>query len=130
MKFFKYYTLLFLSVLVLASCKNETDPEVKAVEVSTSENKTTLNPNAEYAKVEFNIKGMTCAIGCAKSIEKKMAKMDGVKMAKVDFDKELAMVEYDISKVTPKSLEETVTKVSEVYKVQEIKTVDSFTEDK
>ena len=34
---------------------------------------------------------MTCAMGCAKTIEKKMAKMDGVKMAKVDFEKELAM---------------------------------------
>ena len=69
---------------------------------------------------------MTCAVGCAKTIEKKMAKMDGVKSAKVDFDKRLAMVEYDEAKVSPKSLEEAVTKVSDVYKVKDMKVVDGF----
>ena len=48
-----------------------------------------LDPNATYAKAEFGIEGMTCAMGCAKTIEKKMAKMDGVKSAKVDFEKEM-----------------------------------------
>ena len=42
---------------------------------------------------------MTCAIGCAKSIEKKIAKMEGVKSATVDFDRKLAMVEYNEAKV-------------------------------
>ena len=49
---------------------------------------------------------MSCAMGCAKKIEKNIAKMDGVKSAKVDFDKEIAMVEYDEAMVTPKTLEE------------------------
>jgi len=48
---------------------------------------------------------MTCEMGCAKTIEKKMAKMEGVKTAKVDFDTRLAMVEYDEAKVSPKSLQ-------------------------
>jgi len=52
--------------------------------------------------------------------------MDGVKSAKVDFDKRLAMVEYDEAKVTPKSLEEAVAKVGDVYKVRDMKVVDSF----
>jgi len=30
---------------------------------------------------------MTCAIGCAKTIETKLAKMDGVQKATVDFEK-------------------------------------------
>ena len=65
-------------------------------------------------------------MGCAKTIEKKMAKMEGVKSAKVDFDKRLAMVEYDEAKVTPKSLEETVTKVADIYKVKDMKKVADF----
>ena len=69
---------------------------------------------------------MTCEIGCARTIEKKIAKMEGVKYAKVDFNKKMAMVEYDPSKVTPTSLEETVTKVGEVYKVKDMKTVEKF----
>jgi len=52
--------------------------------------------------------------------------MDGVKSAKVDFDKKLAMVEYNEAKVTPLNLEETVGKVSDAYKVSAMKTVDKF----
>ena len=73
---------------------------------------------------------MTCAMGCAKTIEKKIAKMDGVKSATVDFDKRIAMVEYDEAKVTPNSLEEAVTKAGDIYKVKDMKTVDTFSSEK
>jgi len=59
-----------------------------------------------------------------------MAKMEGVKSATVDFDKKLAMVEYDDAKVTPESLENTVTSVADQYSVKDMKTVESFTKDK
>lgn len=116
----------FLSIAVW-SCKNETAPETKTVEVETTEVKKQIDPNAVIAKAEFNIEGMTCEIGCAKTIEKKLAKMDGVKSAKVDFDKKLAMVEYDEANVTTTNLEETVTGVGESYSVNNMKTVESFT---
>lgn len=114
------------------SCKNNKQPEVKTVAVEYTEEKTenTLDPNATYAKVEFGIDGMTCAMGCAATIEKKMAKMDGVKSAKVDFDKELAMVEYDEAKVSPESLEEAVAAVGDAYTVKDMKEVDSFSDEK
>ncbi|NMH86966.1 cation transporter [Flavivirga algicola] len=111
--------------LVTVSCKNETKPEVKTIEVATESAKE-LDPNATYAKAEFTIEGMTCAIGCAKTIEKKIAKMEGVKSATVDFDRKLAMVEYNEAKVTPISLEETVTNVADIYKVSDMKTVEGF----
>lgn len=125
MNTFKNILTVAVLALIISSCKNETTPEVKTVEIEVSEKDVahTLDPNATYAKVEFNIDGMTCAMGCAKTIEKKMAKMDGVKSAKVDFDKRLAMVEYDEAKVTPKSLEEAVAKVGDVYKVKDMKVV-------
>ncbi len=111
-------------ILLIMACKNESQPEVKeiAVETETTENK--LDPNAKYAIAEFTIDGMTCEMGCAKTIEKKLAGMEGVKTAKVDFDKRLAMVEFDEAKVTTASLEETVTKVGDVYKVKDMKTHD------
>lgn len=130
MKIFKRVTIITVLALTFVACKNNTEPEIKTVETVNRDVASTLDPNANYAKVEFNIKGMTCAVGCAKTIEKKMAKMEGVKSAKVDFDKELAMVEYDEAKVSPKSLKETVGKVSDIYEVQEIKTVDKFSTDK
>ncbi len=128
MKTFKQIVFVAVLALALSSCKNETQPEVKtvAIESPKMEMAQNLDPNANYAKVEFGIDGMTCAMGCAKTIEKKMAKMEGVKMAKVDFEKRLAMVEYDEAKVTPQSLEEAVAKVGDVYKVKDMKIVEDF----
>jgi periplasmic mercuric ion binding protein len=128
MRTYKNIFIVALMTLVISSCKNETQPEVKTVDVEVTKKDVseTLDPNATYAKVEFSIDGMTCAMGCAKTIEKKMAKMDGVKSAKVDFDKRMAMVEYDEAKVTPKSLEEAVAKVGDVYSVKDMKKVDDF----
>jgi len=118
-----------ISTSVIA-CKNDAQPEIKTV-ASNSKTEVTkkLDPNATYAKAEFKIDGMTCAMGCAKTIEKKMAKMDGVKSAKVDFDRQLAMVEYDEALVTPKALENTVSKAGEAYKVKDMHTVETFTTD-
>lgn len=114
---------------VVVNCKNSTNPEVKTIEVETASKKE-KDPNATYAKAEFTVDGMTCAIGCAATIEKKIAKMEGVTYAKVDFDKRLAMVEYDEAKVTPTSLENTVTGVADIYKVSDMKTVEDFSDQK
>ncbi|RSK41794.1 heavy-metal-associated domain-containing protein [Mangrovimonas spongiae] len=124
MKHLKYFfAVVTISLLTIACKENTTTPEVKTVEVETSKTKK-LNPNATFAKAEFNIDGMTCAVGCAKTIEKKLANMDGVKSATVDFDKELAMVEYDVATVNTSSLEETVKKAGDMYSVKNMKTLD------
>ena len=123
MKTIKHILNLLLITTFIFSCKNEVKPEVKTVETETVKD---LDPNATYAKAEFTIDGMTCAIGCAATIEKKIAKMEGVKSSKVDFDKKLAMVEYDEAKVTPTLLTETVSSVADIYKVSNMKKVDAF----
>ena len=129
MKTLQNIMMITLVALFAMNCKNDVKPEVKTIEVETaSEDIQELDPNTTYAKAEFTIDGMTCEIGCARTIQKKLTKMEGVKSATVDFDRKLAMVEYDQAKVTPKTLEETVTKVGDIYKVKDIKTVDNFSE--
>ncbi|MEM1001286.1 MAG: heavy metal-associated domain-containing protein [Bacteroidota bacterium] len=134
MKAIKNLVLVMALSITVVACKNNQEPEVKTVEVAYSEKSEAtekkLDPNATFAKVEFSIDGMTCEMGCAKTIEKKMAKMDGVKSAKVDFNKELAMVEYDEAVVTPESLEATVSKAGSVYKVRDMKQVEEFSSEK
>jgi|TARA_B110000967_G_scaffold180912_1_gene197599 Cu+-exporting ATPase len=125
MKYFKFIlTSTFLFVFFLA-CKNEPKTEIKTVEtgVETTKNH---DPNATYSKAEFSIKGMTCEIGCAKTIQKKLTSMEGVKSAKVDFKNEMAMVEYDVAKANPMSITKTVTSVSDTYLVENMKTVAEF----
>lgn len=123
MKTLKKLVALLVFCSVVIACKNE-QPEVKTVQVDTETAKASIDPNAKIAMAEFTIEGMTCAMGCAKTIEKKLAKMEGVKSATVDFDKKLAMVSYDEAKVTTESLEETVKKTGETYSVKDMKTVD------
>ena len=114
--------------MVFTACRNDVKPEVKIVEIETASetSKKELDPNASYAKAEFTIAGMTCEIGCAKTIEKKIAKMDGVKSVIVDFDRRLAMVEYDEALVNHTLLKATVTNTSDIYKVSNMKTVEAF----
>ena len=127
MKNFKLTLLILLIFVALWSCKNQTEPQLKTVEKSESLANTQMDSDKVLAKAEFNIEGMSCAIGCAKTIEKKLAKMNGVKSAKVDFKKQLAQVEYDESIINTSSLENTVTKVSDSYSVNDMKKVDFFT---
>ncbi len=128
MKTLRNILALTMLVAFVMACKNDAKPEVKTVETETTEVKE-LNPDATYAKAEFTVEGMTCAIGCAATIEKKIAKMEGVKSAKVDFDKKLAMVEYDVEKVNPDLLIETVKKTGDTYSVKDMKTVEEFEAD-
>ncbi len=133
MKTFKHLLILAIVTIFAVSCKNDSTPALKTTsntEVTITEEVAKLDPNATYAKAEFKIEGMTCAMGCAKTIEKKMANMEGVKSATVDFGKELAMVEYDEAKVTPEGLESIVTGVADSYKVKDMQTVTAFSKDK
>ena len=116
-------TFIFVS---LVSCKNKVSPEVKTVNNEVTAQ--AVNPNAHFAKAEFTISGMTCAMGCAATIQNHLAQMDGVKSAKVDFDKKLAMVEYDDAKVNPEKLTKGVSAVGKQYKVSDMKTVEAFSE--
>ena len=66
---------------------------------------------------------MTCAIGCAKTIEKQLSETEGVQKASVDFDNKLAKVSFDASKLTPESLVKIVeaTADGKTYKVSNVK---------
>ncbi len=129
MKNLKLVIAIIIFSATICACKNETEPQIKTIEVEETIAKNEIADDAILAKAEFNIEGMTCAIGCAKTIEKKLAKMEGVKSAKVDFEKKLAMVEYDEAIVTTTSLENTVTNASDTYSVNDMKTVESFSID-
>ena len=123
----KRILLIAFACLTIGSCKHEAKPEIKTVGINDTAFATT-DLAVNYSKAEFKIDGMTCAVGCAATIQKNLAKMDGVKSAKVDFDNRLAMVEYNEDKINLNDLETTVHKTSDVYKVSEIKNVEEFEE--
>lgn len=123
MKVFKLVALA-LVLIVSVSCKKEqNEPEVVEIEYKEEVKKKEIAENATLAKTQFNIEGMTCAVGCAAKIEKSLAKMEGVASAKVDFESKTAVVEYDVDKVNTGLLAERVAKNGDMYKVSNIETV-------
>lgn len=113
----KYIVSVLILTLVLFSCKNESQPETKTVDIETTTQDKILNPDAEYISANFEIEGMKCAMGCAKVIEKNIAKMDGVKEVVVDFDTKTATVSYDQELVNQEKLTATIKNTAETYSV-------------
>lgn len=116
MKNLKVIALLACTSIIFVSCKNEKDSEI-------IENKTEAIAPENLATASFSIEGMTCPEGCAKVIENKLAGLNGVSEAKVDFENKKATVTFDNAKQTPESLVETVEKVGggNLYKVSDVK---------
>ena len=118
-------TVLTLVILfTIFACKQ---PQPKVITVATenitNDKNIEENTNISYTKSEFNIEGMTCAMGCAKTIENKLAHTNGVKSVTVDFEKTLATIEFDPALINENLISETVSKVGAVYTVKNFKTL-------
>lgn len=124
MNFVKKLSFIALAALLFASCKDtskdgniETPAEGKAAD--TTKVKETA---ANLETTSFKIDGMTCPMGCAKTIENKLAGMEGVQEAKVDFEKKTATISFDAAKQTPEKFVETVEHIADgAYKVSDVK---------
>ena len=124
MKFTKIIASLTIAGLVLVSCKKEED---KSLAVATAEKSTPKEHKAIAAEnvqtASFSIEGMTCAVGCAKTIEKELSNLEGVEKATVDFDKKIATVTFDKTIQNPENLTKTVQETGDgkTYKVSNVK---------
>lgn len=124
MKFTKIIASLAIAGLVFVSCKKEEDKNlanIKPLETASKEHKAIAAENVQTAS--FEIEGMTCAMGCAKTIEKELSNLDGVEKATVDFDKKTATVVFDKTVQNQENLTKTVqgTGDGKTYKVLNFK---------
>ena len=123
MNFTKSIAVIALSGLLFASCKdNKETTETAATETAAPKVKKEIAA-ANLQTASFKIEGMTCAIGCAATIQEELTALDGVQTAKVDFDKKLATVTFDKTVQTPESLTKVVqaTGDGKTYKVSDMK---------
>lgn len=97
MKISKIVFALFCINLITVGCKTETKKENTNKEV-----KTIAVANAQT--LALNVSGMSCEIGCAKTIESKLAKKEGVLEAKVVFNDSIATIKYDGDKLNKSDL--------------------------
>ncbi len=116
MKLVKSIFFLSLVVIVFFSCAKTTSSEAKIAVKETKEMAVNLK------KVSLDIEGMTCQIGCAKTIQSKLAKTEGVNYVLVNFEEKKGIVEYDTNLLSEKDIVKTVEKIAggDLYKVTEV----------
>lgn len=109
------HLLIAIFVITFFACKESND------------DKAMTDLPEEMVTTTFNIEGMHCEVGCAAKAQKKLAKLEGVTDAKIDFENKLATITYNKNEKTPEDLVETVMKLSKDYVVSNITTNPSET---
>jgi len=107
------FSLTFL--FAVFACTQHSNPEIK--EVSTTAQMNGKIIEGELSEISFSISGMMCKMGCAKTIETNLSKLEGVQEASVDFEASLATVVYNSSIVQTDDLAKTVTDTGDSYSV-------------
>jgi Cu+-exporting ATPase len=118
------FILLSTSLSIIA-CNNPTSPKVVTVE-TTQNMKADPLPMAEEAFGKLIIEGMTCAIGCAATIEKNLQKTTGVTFANVDFETKTAWVVYDAKHLNMEAISMVVKATGESYSVTKMERLNSI----
>ena len=108
----------YLSVVVFflffISCYSSKKAEQNSKESDQSQ---AIAENIQEVKVD--IKGMTCEIGCARLIQSKLYKADGISYAKVSFEDSSGVVRFDQNRIDKNKIKEIIenTAGGEIYSV-------------
>lgn len=120
----KNFILIALVSLSITSCNfnNSNDAaETKAAIVMPEVKHTNLTGEESKTLALLNIEGMSCEIGCAKFIQSKLSKLDGVNNASIDFEDKIATVDFDKTKISEEKLFSTISELKNgTYKVTAI----------
>jgi len=115
---------LFVLCFILFSCKEEAKAE------KTTPKDTTEEVTANLKSIEVDIEGMTCEIGCARLIQSKLSKVDGVTYTKVSFESGKGQFTFDSNKLSKEDIEKNINKIAggDLYSVKNIKELDAIIE--
>jgi mercuric ion binding protein len=117
---------ILIFVLFFISCQKN---EVSKNEQSMSAEKSEVAQNLQHVKVE--IKGMTCEIGCARLIQSKLYKADGITFAKISFEDSSGIISYDQNRITPEQVKNVIENTAgggiyQVAAIEEIKAAENL----
>ena len=107
------YIFAIASLLLFVSCNNTPKPIEKVA----------LKEKIET--IEVSIEGMTCEIGCAKLIESKVHKLEGVTFSKVSFEEKTGQFSFDSSKISEEEIVKNINGIAggDLYRVTSSKTI-------
>lgn len=110
-----FVLILLLSLLV--ACKNGNTDKIVTASVDAATQHMSPEVLQEKAYAKLKIEGMTCAIGCAATIEKNLNQTTGVASATVDFESKTAWILYDAKVMGLEEISEVVKATGEAYTV-------------
>lgn len=116
--------MVTLTSLLFVGCKEKTNDAISESATETNAPKVKKEiASANLQTASFTIDGMTCAIGCAKTIEEELNGLDGVQKASVDFEKKSATISFDKTILNPDNIAKVVeaTGDGKTYKVSNMK---------
>ena len=116
---------IILSIVFLWGCQNKLVPKVIEVPIS-QESPKKIEALGEKAYAKLSIEGMTCAIGCAVTIEKKLQRTSGIISAKVDFETNTGWVTYDATMLNLDKISSVVKSTGASYSVSKIISLESI----
>lgn len=110
--------IILLSIFFAFSCKENTS---KATEAKNNTEKVVSKENLK--SIITSIDGMTCEIGCAKTIESRLSKMEGVTFSEVNFETKEGKFTYDASKISENDIKNKINGIAggDMYKVTDLK---------
>lgn len=124
MKFTTSILTILVASILFVSCKDKTaqTDSISATENNVPKEKKEIAA-ANLQTASFTIKGMSCAIGCAKTIQEELIGLEGVKTAAVNFEKQSATVSFDKTILSPAALTKVVEAVADgkTYTVSNMK---------
>lgn len=124
MNFKKSMLTVVLASVLFTGCKdklNETDSkEITTTDIPQIKKKIAA---ANLQTARFSVEGMSCAVGCAKTIQEDLTQLEGVQKATVDFETKIATVTFDKKVQNPEKLTTVVEAAADgkTYKVTNMK---------
>ncbi|MGB5320747.1 heavy-metal-associated domain-containing protein [Lutimonas sp.] len=112
-----------ISIIVLFFISCESRKEAKLDVKETSETNVVAQ---NLRQVKVDIKGMTCEIGCARLIQSKLYKADGVTFAKISFEDSSGIVKFDQNRISAEGIKKIIEKTAggDIYTVTGIHKID------
>lgn len=101
---------ILITCLVIIACK-ETPKEKAENQDAKIEATKKAEVAANLKSFQVDIEGMTCEIGCARLIQSKLYKIDGISYAKIDFEHTNGIITYDSNTLTKKEI---ITKIEAI----------------
>jgi len=116
-------TLVLLTFFIVSCGDKKTS--LKTEKTSTKKEQITAN----LKSIEVDIEGMTCEIGCARTIQSKLSKVDGITYAKVNFDTKKGIFTYDANKLSKNDIVKKIDGIAggDLYKATKTIEIDSIT---